>query len=106
MSIDNRIWVPAGARTDQNDCDSKYKSGDLSPSENSTQHEVYLTHGADLLVEDRYGFQDELDARWFWEEGYKKRLSETDSIGGTHGYDKMTLWLNGKLEAERSKPGV
>ena len=35
MSIDNHIWVPAGAQNEQNGGDPKYKSGDLSPSENS-----------------------------------------------------------------------
>jgi len=51
-------------------------------------------------------FEDELDARWFWEEGYKERLFKTESCGETHGYDKMTLWLNGNLAGEKSNRAV
>jgi hypothetical protein len=102
MSIDNRIWVPAGARNNQNVGDTRYKSGDNSPSESYARHQVALTHGTNLLIDERYLFEEEMDARWFWEEGYKERLFKSDSRDETCGYDRMTLWLNGELEAERN----
>jgi hypothetical protein len=102
MSIDNFIWVPIGARYTGDGGDTKYKS-DLGSASNYTQHQVSVTHGTNVLIDERYLFQDEMDARWFWEEGYKERLFRAGSDGVTDGYERMTLWLNGKLQAERNK---
>jgi hypothetical protein len=106
MSIDYFIWVPAGARNQSNGSNTKYRSETPSPSENCTRHGVSLTHGADLLIDERYFFEDELDARWFWESGYKERLFKAGSEGETCGYEKMSLWLNDKVDAQRTKSGV
>jgi hypothetical protein len=103
MSIDNFIWVPIGARYTGDGGDTKYKSGDLGSAANYPRHQVSVTHGTNVLIDERYLFQDEMDARWFWEEGYKERLFRAGSDGVTDGYERMTLWLNGKLQAERNK---
>lgn len=102
MSIDNFTWVPRGARYKRDGYDTKYKSGDLGSVANYTRHQVSVTHGTNVLIDERYLFQDELDARWFWEEGYKERLFKASSDGETDGYKRMTFWLNGKLQAERN----
>jgi len=106
MSIDNFIWVPTGTRNNRDGGDTKYKSGDLGSAVNYTGHQVSLTHGTSVLIDERYLFQDDTDARWFWDEGYKERLFEAGRNGETHGYERMTLWLNGEFEADRGKPGV
>jgi hypothetical protein len=45
MSIDTRIWVPAGARSDKNLRYAKYKCGDVMPFERYSRHQVFLAHG-------------------------------------------------------------
>jgi hypothetical protein len=69
MSIDNRICVPAGARNDKNLRYTKYKCGDVMPLERYTRHQVFLAHGASVLIDEQYFFENEADARWFWSEG-------------------------------------
>jgi hypothetical protein len=44
MNIDNRIWVPAGARNDKTIGYAKYKRGDFMPRERYTPHHVFLAH--------------------------------------------------------------
>jgi hypothetical protein len=102
MSIDNFICVPAGARNNRDGSDTKYKSGDPGSAANYTRHQVSVTHGTNVLIDERYLFQDEMDARWFWEEGYKECLFKAGSDGDNRGYERMALWLNGKLFAERN----
>jgi hypothetical protein len=102
MSIDNFIWVPTGARYSWDGGETKYKSGDLASAAICTQQQVSLTHGTNVLIDERYLFQDELDARWFWVEGYKERLFKAGSDGETDGYERMPFWLNGKLQAQRN----
>jgi hypothetical protein len=45
MSIDYFIWVPTGAHNQSNGGNTKSRSENLSPSENSARHQVYLRHG-------------------------------------------------------------
>ena len=104
MSIDNCIWVPAGARNDRNTSYAKHKCGDLMPPERYTRHQVFLAHGGNVLIDEQYFFEDEADARWFWNEGYKERLNLLGDGHINHGYDRMALWVNDRFEAERSNP--
>ena len=65
---------------------------------------MFLAHGGNPLCEEQYFFEDEADARWFWKEGYKERLYLIGDGPATRGYDGMTLWINDRLEGERSNP--
>jgi hypothetical protein len=65
MSIDNRIWVPAGARNDKTLGYTKYKCGDAMPPERHTRHQVFLAGEGNVLIDEQYFFEDEADARWF-----------------------------------------
>lgn len=69
-SIDNRIWVPAGARNYRNLRYTKYRCSDVMPLEKYTRHQVFLAHRGTLLIDEQYFFEDEAEARWFWKEGY------------------------------------
>jgi hypothetical protein len=111
MSIDNRISVPAGARNakpgHRNYAWTKYKCGDVFPREKTTRHQVFLAHGANVLIDEQYFFEDPEDARWFWNEGYNERLFLLDEEEGlSAGYDRMALWIDGTLVAQRRAPGA
>jgi hypothetical protein len=69
------------------------------------QHQVFFAHGANVLIDEHYFFEEEADACWFWREGYKECLYLAEECSQAHGYDRIALWVNDKLEAERSEPG-
>jgi hypothetical protein len=103
MSIDNRIFVPAGARNrklaDTGPSFTKYKVGDRMPASQMTPHQVFLAH--QRMIDEQYFFEDADDARWFWVEGYKGRLF-LDSDGKTvMSYDRMALWIAGEQVDDR-----
>jgi hypothetical protein len=105
MSIDSRIFVPAGARNRKNDDPEypltkiKYKAGDQMPESQMTPHQVFLAH--QHLIDEQYFFEDADDARWFWVEGYKRCLY-LDKDGETvMPYERMALWINGEQIDER-----
>ena len=100
MSIDSRIFVPAGARSRKHDDPEylltkiKYKAGDQMPDSQKTPHQVFLAH--QHLIDEQYFFEDADDARWFWVEGYKGCLF-LDRDGKTvMSYDRMALWIDGE----------
>jgi hypothetical protein len=100
MSIDSRIFVPAGARNRKHDDPEypptkiKYKAGDQMPDSQKTTHQVFLAH--QHLIDEQYFFEDADDARWFWVEGYKGCLF-LDRDGKTvMSYDRMALWIDGE----------
>jgi hypothetical protein len=102
MSIDNRIFVPAGSRN-QKPCEpltkQKYKAGDAMPESQQTPHQVFLAHRH--LIDEQYFFEDADDARWFWVQGYKGCLI-LDRDGKTVMlYDRMALWIDGEQVDER-----
>jgi hypothetical protein len=105
MSIDIYFWAPAGIRDDKNMSYRKYHSdGEMLVSEKQKMpaHQVFLVHGANFAIEEQYFFEDPQDARWFWEEGYRWRLFLLDADEGeSAGYDRMALWIEGALVAER-----
>ena len=109
MSIDNFIRVPTGVRNDKSIGYRKYKSwSDMLTSEKSDvpKHQVFLAHGANVLIDEQYYFEDPEDARWFWNEGYHGRLFLLDEEEGlSAGYDRMSLWIDGALAAKRDTPG-
>src|SRR5437762_12465537 len=99
MSIDNRIFVPAGARHRKPDDPNyaltkfKYKAGDRMPESQMMPHQVFLAH--QQLIDEQYFFEDADDARWFWIAGYKGRLF-LHMVGKTlMSYDRMALWIEG-----------
>jgi hypothetical protein len=100
MSIDSRIFVPAGARSRKHDDPEylltkiKYKAGDQMPDSQKTPHQVFLAH--QHLIDEQYFFENADDARWFWVEGYKGCLF-LDRDGKTvMSYDRMALWIDGE----------
>jgi hypothetical protein len=110
MSIDNYIWAPAGTRNDKSVGYRKYKSwAEMISAETSSvpRHQVFLVHGANVAIEEQYYFEDPDDARWFWAEGYNERLFLLDEEEGeSAGYDRMSLWVEGTLVADRDTPGA
>jgi hypothetical protein len=109
MSIDDRIWVPAGVRNDSNSDYTKYKCGDVMPSQQYTVHQVLLAH-ANVLIDEQYFFQTEEDARWFWEVGYKRCLyligegpQSMDTTACTCG---STARLKPRVNGEPKQPRV
>jgi hypothetical protein len=110
MSIDNYIWAPAGTRNDKSVGYRKYKSwAEMISAETSSvpRHQVFLAHGANILIDEQYFFEDPEDARWFWKEGYDERLFLLDEDEGVSaGYDSMALWIEGSLLAKRDTPGA
>lgn len=108
MSIDNFIWVPAGVRDDKNIGYRKYKSWfQMISAETSSvpRHQVFLLHGANVAIEEKYYFEDPDDARWFWAEGYNERLFLVDEgEGESAGYDRMSFWIDSALVAQRDMP--
>jgi len=110
MSIDNFIWVPTSVRNDKRIGYRKYKSwSDMLTSEKSNvpKHQVFLAHGANILIDEQYFFEDPEDTRWFWGEGYNERMFLLDEEEGlSAGYDCMSLWIDGTLVAERREPGA
>lgn len=110
MSIDNYIWAPAGVRGNQNIEYRKYKSwSDLIASEKAKvpRNQVFLAHGANILIDEQYFFEDPEDAQWFWNEGYQERLFLLDEEDGVlAGYDHMYVWIDGTLMDKRNTPGA
>jgi hypothetical protein len=110
MSIDVYFWAPAGIRDDKNIGYRKYYTSEgmlASEKEKMPRHQAFLAHGAQFAIEEQYFFEDPQDARWFWEEGYRYRLFLLDEDEGeSAGYDRMTLWIEGALVAERDTPGA
>src|ERR1700675_125982 len=96
MSIDNYIWVPAGARGDTSMCYRNYKPwAEMRAAEPSPvpPHQVFLAH--QHLIDEQYFFEAVDDARWFWDEGYKERLY-LDEQGMPMSHDRMALWVDGE----------
>jgi hypothetical protein len=110
MSIDIYFWASAGTRADKSIGYRKYYSCEAmltSEKVKVPKHQVFLAHGANFAIEEQYFFEDPQDARWFWEEGYRYRLFLLDEDEGeSAGYDRMTLWIEGTLVAERDTPGA
>jgi hypothetical protein len=101
---DDRIWVPAGAHKDRNIHYTTYKYRESMPTERHTRHQVFLAHAANVLIDEQYFFQHEADARWFWKELQGTNVCCWRRAGKHHAYDRMALWVNDRLEAERSYP--
>ena len=108
MSIDNCIFVPAGARNkkqgDRGYGWTKYKSVREMPDGQKTAHQVFLAH--QHLIDEQYFFEAPEDARWFWDEGYKGTLIQNDEaaspgFGKPMGFDRMALWICGEQVAGR-----
>ena len=103
MSIDNFIWVPAGARIDKNITYNKFKSqAEMLAYDGlaDTPHQVLLAQGANVLVDEQYFFEDVDDARWFWVEGYRAQLY-LNAEGTPVPYDRMALWIDDEEIARR-----
>jgi len=100
MGIDYFFWFPAGFSNDRIGY-TKYRCGECMPLDKCTRHQVFLAHGSNVLIDEQYFFQAEVDARWFWEVGYKERLYLIGEGPENYGYDRMHLWVDGNLEAER-----
>lgn len=97
MSIDNCIWAPEGVRNSKSIAYRKYKSwATMIAVEGPTAppHQVFLAHG-EILIDEQYFFESADDARWFWNEGYEKRLY-VDHEGASMPYDRMILWIDGE----------
>jgi hypothetical protein len=108
MSIDNYIWAPVGVRNSRSIAHRKYKSWKKmiaveSPA--ATPHQVFLAHGAYILVDEQYFFESAVDARWFWNKGYEERLYADDE-GASMSYDRMALWIDGKEVDSRGYPAM
>jgi hypothetical protein len=103
MSIDNYIWVPAGARYKKPGVSgygwTKYKSFGEMPDSQKTPHQVFLAH--QHMIDEQYFFEDADDARWFWLEGYKGSLILDDDGKTPMSYDRMALWIGGEEVASR-----
>jgi hypothetical protein len=92
MSIDNRIWVPAGARSDKDLRYTKYKCGEVMPSQRYTAHEVFVAHGGNILIDEHYFFEGEA-----LRTGSGKRVTRNASISSATGRQATatTEWLFG-----------
>ena len=108
MSIDNRYYVPAGAKSNPTGYPrTKYKCGDRMLEEQLTKHQVFYAHGG-FLIDEQYFFESADDARWYFEEGYKRDLLQTDGIpekgippSREWGPSELHLWIDGE---EINKP--
>jgi len=103
MSIDNYIWVPAGACYEKPGISgygwTKYKSFGEMPDSQKTTHQVFLAH--EHMIDDQYFFEGADDARWFWVKGYKGCLVLSDDGKTPMSYDRMALWIGGEEVASR-----
>jgi hypothetical protein len=101
MSIDHRFYVPAGMRDSDTRKFSEFKYSSLGELKNAghpyTDHQVFLAHGATqntiIAIDEQFYFEDAEDARWFFNEGYKRMLYESEAAP-----DRMALWIDGKEE--------
>jgi hypothetical protein len=106
MSLDHFIWVPTGARNDENlRYQHYYRYAELAARHNGSRHQVFLVHGAPCLIDEQYFFEDPADAQWFWDKGYQERLYLVDEGSGSYGYDRMSLWIADKEVASRGSDG-
>ncbi len=103
MSIDHHFYVPSGMRDSETRVFSEFKYGTLGELRNAghphADHQVFLAHGATentiIAIDEQFYFEDAEDARWFFNEGYKRMLYE-----GEAAPDRMALWIDGKEAGE------
>lgn len=108
MSIDHVFYVPAGFRNlEPKGTFGEHKDCMHAHQHAWTPHQVFFAHGANFLIDEQYTFEDPEDARWFFDEGYKRMLYE-----GEPEPDRMALWINdeeadhrGYKPEERFDPG-
>lgn len=96
MSVDYFFEVPAGARNTTFGYGWKrYGPFDEIPKSLwNLPHHVYMAHGGNCSREDEFYFQDEDDAFWFWNEGFKECLHDGFDCT-TRNIMEMSLWING-----------
>jgi len=101
VSIDHHIYVSAGLR---NGIDRTVRHPE--PGFRTTPHQVFLAQAAPFLIDEQYYFEDPLDARWFWDEGWKDwAYRHDDGNGGAfYGCDRMSLWIGDGAPARG--PGI
>ncbi len=98
MSIDYLWHVPAGDRASDNW--RKFRPGDKDLP--STEHQVFLAHGGNVLhttmyaIDELFVFDDPADAQWFFEEGYRDLLYEDEGAP-----DHMYLNISGETVARK-----
>lgn len=99
MSIDNRIWVPATTRT--------FATRSTRATASCRLRNIRRTRcswrmeGTFWLMSNTFLKTRRTPA------GSGKRVTRNECIFAgpeTHGYDRMALWVNDRLEAERSNP--
>lgn len=66
--------VPAGARNNRDGADKQYKPRNLGPGRESHAAPGFPYARNEHSPPRTVFFEDEMDARWFWEVGYKERL--------------------------------
>jgi hypothetical protein len=99
VSIDHHIHVAAGLRDGIKDGGTTRYPG---PGFATTPHQVFLAQAAPFLIDEQFYFEDPLDARWFFNEGWKNWLYEYEDEQFVRcGCDRMALWIGGDLVDER-----
>jgi hypothetical protein len=81
------FWVLAGASTG-NGILMKYRHGEKMPAE--TRFQVLLSHGGNIMVDEQYFFENETDARWFINGGFRTQLYENETAP-----DHLELLIDG-----------
>jgi hypothetical protein len=102
MSIDHHYYVAVGMRDSETrrftECrDAEAKK--MIEERGWPEHQVFLAHGATenaiIAIDEQFYFEDAEDARWFFNEGYKRMLYE-----GEAAPDRMAMWIDGKEAGE------